>query len=297
MVGMVTRRTAVRLGLGGGLALLASACGPTTTASPARPPNVPGQARSGQPFDPVLANSELVVGRNRLAVGLIGEGNRPITDARVQFGLLQVSGQQATRVADVDAQFRWIDLEPKGMYVAAVHFDAPGRWGIEVTASRPGRPAEVARLPIDVQAEGRAPTIGSPAPRAPAGSPAAADAAEPCSNVPPCELHAPTLDQALATGRPTVVVFATPGYCVTATCAPVLGVVLEARARQPARASFVHVEIYADPRNRVIADAVARWNLPREPWTFLVDANGTIVDLLEGIVTAEELDAALAALG
>ena len=281
----------MRAATGASLALLVAACGRASSSAP--PPT--GQARSGPSFDPVLANSELVVGRNRFALGLIGEGNRPITDARVQLGFYQIEGQQGTKVAEAEANLRWIDIESKGMYVAPVHFGAPGRWGVEVTASRPGRPPEVARLAFEVRERGQAPMIGSPAPRAAAASPGdRGDVDEPCTNVPPCELHAPSLEQALANGKPSVILFATPGFCVTATCAPVLGVVLDVRARQPARANFVHVEIYKDPRNQVLADAVARWNLASEPWTFLVDGSGMVADRFEGIVTAAELEAALA---
>ena len=35
------------------------------------------------------------------------------------------------------------------------------------------------------------------------------------------------------------------------------------------------------------------WNLPTEPWTFLVNANGIIVARFEGSVSVEELEAAV----
>jgi glutathione peroxidase-family protein len=35
------------------------------------------------------------------------------------------------------------------------------------------------------------------------------------------------------------------------------------------------------------------WNLQTEPWTFLVDASGTIVDRFEGTVSVDELETAV----
>ena len=122
------------------------------------------------------------------------------------------------------------------------------------------------------------------------------DPSELCTAAPPCELHGVSLDAVLGAGRPTVVLFASPGFCTSATCAPQHGVFLDAMRRHPDRATYAHVEIYKDPRNGVVADAVTAWNLPSEPWVFFVDRSGTIVERFEGIATLEELEQALAAL-
>jgi hypothetical protein len=90
-----------------------------------------------------------------------------------------------------------------------------------------------------------------------------------------------------------VLAFATPGFCTSLTCAPQLGVVLELAQRYAGRAEFVHIEIYKDPRDRVLADAVTEWQLFTEPWTFIVDRTGVIRDRFEGIATAEELSSSL----
>jgi hypothetical protein len=41
---------------------------------------------------------------------------------------------------------------------------------------------------------------------------------------------------------------------------------------------------------------VGEWNLPSEPWIFLVNADGVLVEKFEGGVAAAELDPALDAL-
>lgn len=45
---------------------------------------------------------------------------------------------------------------------------------------------------------------------------------------------------------------------------------------------------------RLQLSAVTReWNLPDEPWVFVVDKAGRVASRLEGLVTAEELSAAI----
>ena len=59
---------------------------------------------------------------------------------------------------------------------------------------------------------------------------------------------------------------------------------------------FIHVEVYEgnDPANG-FNRWMQEWKLPTEPWTFLVDRNGTIVDRFEGTVSVIELEDAVRA--
>ena len=63
--------------------------------------------------------------------------------------------------------------------------------------------------------------------------------------------------------------------------------------RYAGRAEFVHIEIYKDPQNRVVADTVNEWGLQSEPWVFLVGKDGKIGDRFEGATTLDELEAGL----
>ena len=96
-------------------------------------------------------------------------------------------------------------------------------------------------------------------------------------------------------GRPFVVTFATPKFCSSRTCAPVVDVVEEVARRQassPVR--FIHVEVYEDNDpakgyNRWMQE----WGLTTEPWTFVVGADGKISDSFEGPVSVRELEDAV----
>ena len=286
----VTRRSFLRAGAGSLAAVALAGCRATQSATPQPAPT---QARRTGPTV-ILATSELVVGKNRFAVGIVDEANRPIVDARVTFGFFQVDGQQATKRAEAPATFRWVDQQARGIYTAPVEFDAAGRWGVEAAVERDGQ-RTVIRSPFEVKATGSAPTIGSQAIRSKTATVRdVKDPSEICTAAPPCELHDASLDETLANGKPSVVLFASPGFCSSQTCAPQLGVLLGVRPKYGDAVNFVHVEIYKDPRNQVLADAVAEWHLPSEPWIFFVDRNGTILERFDGIATDEEIQGGIA---
>jgi hypothetical protein len=95
--------------------------------------------------------------------------------------------------------------------------------------------------------------------------------------------------------KPFVLVFATPRWCQSQICGPVVDVVDAARKRFAGRGiRFIHVEIYRDNNpakgfNRWVRE----WHLPSEPWTFLVGADGRIKAKFEGAVSVAELSAAI----
>ena len=92
-----------------------------------------------------------------------------------------------------------------------------------------------------------------------------------------------------------MVTFATPKYCESRTCGPVVDVVEEVQKRlKDENVRFIHVEVYEgnDPANGY-NQWMQAWNLQTEPWTFLVGASGTIVDRFEGTVSVDELETAV----
>ncbi len=104
---------------------------------------------------------------------------------------------------------------------------------------------------------------------------------------------------AVANGRPTVIVFATPAFCTSATCGPLLDQVKTLRPGFP-DVDFVHVEIYDDLQVESVddlttVDAVSEWGLPSEPWVFVVDDAGVVTSSFEGAASDDELRSAIEA--
>ena len=99
----------------------------------------------------------------------------------------------------------------------------------------------------------------------------------------------------LAAKVPFVVTFATPKFCTSRTCGPVVDVVEEVQHRlEGEKVRFIHVEVYEDnDPAQGYNQWMGEWKLPTEPWTFLVAANGKIVDRFEGTVSVDELETAV----
>jgi hypothetical protein len=286
----LSRRRCLRLASGLALLGLSGACSPP--GSEPAPSPVP-RAASSSGLSLTLANSELVVGQNRFGLGLLLD-ERPLPGANVSLEFFQITGQTATKRAEAPTVYRAIGDDPKGIYVARVAFDQAGPWGVQATISRPEQPASAARLSFEVLAQSSAPMPGQraiPSPNPTAREVSSLDRI--CSAQPPCPLHELSVAAALSSGKPSVIVFATPGFCTSQTCAPVLGEVLKVATQRESQASFAHVEIYSDPRNLTVADTVNEWGLRSEPWVFVVDRGGTVVDRIESITNAAEVDAAL----
>ncbi len=125
-----------------------------------------------------------------------------------------------------------------------------------------------------------------------------------CTRFEPCPFHDISADAAQAEGRPLALLVATPAFCSTAYCGPVLETLI-AQSESTPDVTFIHAEVYAnpsevdgnflDPAIRV-APAVAEVGLEFEPSLFLVSAEGTLVDRIDNVFDATELAEAMALL-
>ena len=119
--------------------------------------------------------------------------------------------------------------------------------------------------------------------------------------IPDPDLHMTSIADALDAGRPALVVFSTPVYCVSQFCGPVTDLVEQLASEYSDRADFIHVEIYRDFQASEINQTVLDWlQTPngdfREPWTFLIGADGRIAASWDTVVTRGEIEPMLQAL-
>jgi hypothetical protein len=196
-------------------------------------------------------------------------------------------------VGEVAGDFVWLIPDVRGVYVTTFVFDRPGEW--EATVIAEGRRA--APFPFVVVDDPILPDVGDPAPPSITRTSADFDLDQISTDPnPDPEFYRLSLDEALGSGRPTVVVFATPAFCQTQTCGPMLDLAKEAKPGHPDH-NYVHVEIYEDLNGEVDelvpVAAVTEWRLPSEPWLFVVDADGVVMARFEGVVSPEELEEAL----
>jgi hypothetical protein len=114
-------------------------------------------------------------------------------------------------------------------------------------------------------------------------------AEELCTNEPDCGMHELSLDEALAQGRTIALMFATPAYCQTAVCGPAVATLDGVRRDGDwGDLAFIHCEIFSDA-GMTLLEPVRVWELPTEPWLFLIGTDGRIRHRLDGPMIGSEI--------
>jgi len=290
---MMTRRLLRTVALVTALTLVVVACGSDDDSATGEEATFPADSFA------IVANADIGVGRSRVLFGVLEGGGRRLGSPTDEV-LISVNHTDRPEVVQTEtATFTWIIEGAFGLYRAEFDLDSPGLWRA-VVIPEAGDP-----LPptgFNVLADTAAPAIGerAPAPQTPTSANSSFDEITTDANPEP-RFYELSLDEALANGRKTVVVFSTPAFCKTATCGPLLEIVKGAAPDHP-DVDFVHVEVYTNltdldfaptPENLAPAVLGEWWNLPSEPWVFVVDETGVVQARFEGVLAVEELDAEL----
>jgi hypothetical protein len=183
------------------------------------------------------------------------------------------------------------------IFVATLPLTRPGKYWL--LAEPEGGAEKVQALGnVVVVAEDDAPDVGDAAIASdtPTLSSTGGDTSSLTTRTPPDEsLLRYSIAESLEAKVPFLVTFATPKFCASRTCGPVVDVVEEVSRRfEGENVRFIHVEVFEDNDpakgfNRWMRE----WNLPTEPWTFLVGADGKIAARFEGTVSVLELEEAV----
>jgi hypothetical protein len=185
--------------------------------------------------------------------------------------------------------------EVRGLYVTQVHFPRAGEWGVELHVRQGNGPDDSVRLAVTVQETSPTPALGSPAPRS--RNLIASDVPTlreiDTSPQPDRRLHQNRIADAIAQGMPQLIVFATPQFCLSRMCGPVVEIVRTLLPTYDQRVAFTHQEIWQDFATRHMFPTVQEWRLQTEPWIFIVDGQGIIRAKFEGLVAPQELATAL----
>jgi hypothetical protein len=182
------------------------------------------------------------------------------------------------------------------LYVASFRIPRPGRYWM-LAEPIGGSPIQALGI-IDVKRRTTSLALGAKAvpSRTPTLASTHGNLAKLTTRTPPDRgLLRYSVADSLAARKPFVVVFATPKFCTSRTCGPVVDVVDKVR-RQFAGSGvrFIHVEVYKnnDPSlgyNRWMRE----WGLQTEPWVFLVGRDGRVKAKFEGSLSVRELAAAV----
>jgi hypothetical protein len=244
-------------------------------------------------------------------VGIRASTDTAVGDERFLFAVAEIDGKRrgspdetitlvATSLDAPDvkiatgAEFVWVVPDAFGLYRADIPFDRPGLWEIDFDVSTGEESApflvDVLAVPSTVAAGDSAPLITTPT-----------SSDVPISDLttdpqPMSSLYEMSLDEAFTNGQQSVVIFATPAYCTSAACGPLLQQTKDAAASLD-DVNFVHVEVYSgfnepgfQPDVDHLVPAVEAFKLPAEPWIFVIDSDGVVKSRLEGVLSEGELE-------
>jgi hypothetical protein len=287
----------------------ASSPSPGTSANPSA--GSVGSPTADPTVLPVVVSSEQVVGSDRLVFSFLDAAtNAPAgsPDRTASVTAYPVSKGPSASVSG-DGEFIWSIPGSVGVYHTTLDFSEAGEWHLDFTTAAAGAAPETIPFTIDVQEHGSAVRVGMPAPSV--KTPVLADVGGDVSKIssdtkPDPAFYQVSVDQALAAHEPFVLTFATPAFCVSGACGPVLETIKSVAAAHPGL-TFINVEPYqlawTDGRLQPVLDANSQlqavpatdaYGIPSEPWTFVVDGSGTIVGSFEGPAGTDELDTAIA---
>ena len=318
------RRPTALGAIGIGLAMALLGCGPgVTTSSPGAStsgacatPTPPddlagwGAPASAPTVVPLLINSLVVCGSNRILFSILDPAGTPIAapDRTASIAFYDLGRDPSKPIAKIDGTFIWAIENVRGIYVGNVTFPEAGRYGAEFTTAAGGGAPVTLRLTFDVQPSSPVVKVGDHAPAS--KTPTLADVGGDASHIstdpdPDPDFYKTSVDEAITKHEPFALIFATPKFCTTAQCGPTLDRIKPFVAKYPSL-TFINVEPYklklvdgvleadTDTGGQLQATTVTdEWHLINEPSVYVVDRNGIVTANFELIFSDAELAAAL----
>jgi hypothetical protein len=320
-------------GCGGDSSSTASiASSPATAPSLPAPPKSDFPSAKGKTLREVLkvadSPSELIVapaamvfykGRNRYPFGIFERDRTQVPDAEVAlyFARVPTPGKGAKPKKALDqpavgpfpASVESLATKPafrakttaddpdaaSVVYSTEVDFPGNGEWLIAALV-REGDEIKAKVLPSAVVGEfSKIPRAGQPAPKihTPTAADVGGDLAKITTRIPPDTQN--KVDYADVLGKePIMLLFATPQFCQSRVCGPVVDVAQQLQHEDGNKAAFIHMEIYNenDPSKHA-RPQVRAFDLPSEPWLFAINDKGVVSSAIEGAIGVERMTAAL----
>ena len=264
----------------------------------------PADAITAASVTPILATTVLRTGSQRFA--FILEGKIALITIPTVSVSARLQSADITSEPPASAVFSKWPFGTRGSYVTELAFDAPGTWLIAIESDAIDGTVE---FPVEVASETTIPEIGDVPPFSNTKTleTTQGDFVSLTSHQrPDPDLYKFTIAESLFSGRPSVIVFASPAFCTSPTCGPQVDTIVDLKNAHPDDAKFIHVEIFDNPEviqgdlsRGVLSPHLAEWGIDKLPeysnesWTFVLGKDARITHRFEGYVTLEELEVAL----
>lgn len=250
--------------------------GPTVAITMGAGSFVPGSVRF--PFL-VITNDARPVNEPTAKVWIASaKDQKPFAETTARLERIGISGVSAPAAGGVTR-----------IYVSRLQIPRPGRYWL--VAQPHGQKIKGVSV-FDVRAKLAVPAVGARAPSSRTPTLGELPLARLTTADPPDRaLLRYSVAASLAAHKPFVVTFATPKYCTSRVCGPVVDVVAAVQRRLASSGvRFIHVEVYTDNNpTKGYNPWMRQWGLSTEPWTFLVGRDGRIKAEFEGSVAEGEL--------
>lgn len=248
----------------------------------------------------LFGSTDLSVGQNRVIFGLLGIDGALVKQDSVDVSFSHLGDSADVAKSEAAAIFReW--PYGGGVYTTQAYFSRAGTWRMDVYSDlQPG--AEIVSILLDVPLDSKTPALGSRPPSSRNKTILDGYALKELTTdpVPDEGLYRTTIADALDSGKPLVVTFATPAFCRSSTCGPQLDVIKEIKTIYENRVNFIHIEVFDNPigmkgdiSNGHLSPVMIEWGLESEPFTFVIDSFGNVVAKFEGFATVDELNIAI----
>ena len=236
------------------LAAVAAACTPGSgalgtppgwsQASPDASGKVPAKSATVVP----VIISQPAVGENRFLFSFLDAArNLPAASPERTAYVAFIKPGETQPGPATQATFLWAIEGSRGEYVLPATFDTPGDWKAVFITQAPDGPQEAIGVAFKVVEDGSAVAVGEKA--ISTDNPTAADVGGDLKQIstdldPDPRFYHLSVADALAQGKPFVLVFATPAFCQSSQCAPTLDGVKKAADKAPAKVAFINIEPY-----------------------------------------------------
>jgi len=175
-------------------------------------------------------------------------------------------------------------------------FPSDGEWWVLAVVDEDGGPTATLMPSVIVGEFHSIPRPGDPAPKIHTLTPGdvGGDLSQITTRIPPDTQN--RVDYADALGKePIILLFATPQFCESRVCGPVVDVAEQVKQLYGDKAAFIHMEIWEDndPSTEKTRPQVRAFHLPTEPWLFAIEKDGSIGEVLQGAFGVDALTEAV----
>jgi hypothetical protein len=177
------------------------------------------------------------------------------------------------------------------VYTTDVDFPSNGEWRVTALIKE-GNETLATLLPSASVGEFKGvPKVGEKAPKIHTPTPAdvGGDLSKITTRIPPDTQN--RVDYADVLGKePIFLLFATPQFCQSRVCGPVVDVAEQVKDQFDDKAAFIHMEIYNDnDPSKGVRPQVRAFHLPSEPWLFAINRKGVVQAVVEGAFGVERM--------